>query len=53
MLTPLPVSFNRFFLIKSYTEEDVHKAIKYGIWSSTQKGNEILDAAYRDIEEVR
>jgi hypothetical protein len=31
--------FSRYFIIKSYTEDDVHKAIKYNIWSSTQKGN--------------
>ena len=35
----------RFFIIKSYTEEDVHKAMKYKIWSSTEKGNNILTKA--------
>jgi len=29
----------RFFVIKSYSEDDVHKSIKYGVWSSTQQGN--------------
>ena len=38
----------RFFVVKSYSEDDVHKAIKYGCWSSTPAGNKRLDAAYRD-----
>jgi hypothetical protein len=44
---------NRFFIIKSYTEEDLHKGIKYGIWSSTQKGNKVLDEAFVDVETFR
>lgn len=43
-------SFSRFFVIKSYNEEDVHKAIKYFIWSSTERGNKILDQAYNEVE---
>jgi len=38
----------RFFVIKSYSEDDVHKAIKYGVWASTDTGNRRLDTAYRD-----
>jgi len=38
----------RFFIIKSYSEDDVHKSIKYGIWASTDTGNRRLDAAYRE-----
>ena len=48
-----PPSNNRFFIIKSYTEEDVHKAIKYGIWSSTSKGNQVLDEAFIEVDEFR
>jgi len=40
----------RFFVIKSYSEDDVHKCIKYNIWASTDTGNRKLDAAYRDSE---
>uniref|UniRef100_A0A7S0JCS6 YTH domain-containing protein n=1 Tax=Calcidiscus leptoporus TaxID=127549 RepID=A0A7S0JCS6_9EUKA len=40
--------FARFFIIKSYSEDDVHKSIKYGVWASTDTGNRRLDAAYRD-----
>lgn len=39
-----------FFVIKSYSEADVHKSIKYNVWSSTPKGNEKLDAAFHDAE---
>lgn len=39
-----------FFVIKSYSEDDVHKSIKYSVWSSTVNGNKKLDAAYRDAE---
>lgn len=35
-----------FFVIKSYTEDDVHKSIKYGVWSSTPNGNKKVDDAY-------
>jgi len=38
----------RFFVIKSYTEDDVHKSLKYEIWSSTDPGNKRLDKAYKD-----
>ncbi|KAL0694537.1 hypothetical protein Bca4012_061717 [Brassica carinata] len=40
----------KFFVIKSYSEDDVHKSIKYSVWSSTINGNKKLDAAYRDAE---
>ena len=36
----------RFFVIKSYTEDDVHKSMKYQIWSSTSEGNKRLNEAY-------
>jgi len=38
----------RFFIIKSYSEDDVHRSIKYGIWCSTEYGNKRLDAAYQE-----
>jgi len=40
----------RFFVIKSYSEEDIHRSIKYGIWCSTEYGNKRLDAAYQERE---
>lgn len=41
----------KFFIIKSYSEDNVHKSIKYGVWASTANGNKKLDAAYRDAKE--
>ncbi|ESO12741.1 hypothetical protein HELRODRAFT_62837, partial [Helobdella robusta] len=38
----------RFFVIKSYSEDDIHRSIKYQIWCSTEYGNKRLDAAYRE-----
>ena len=38
----------KFFIIKSFSEEDVHKAIKYKVWSSTKTGNQTLNNAYKD-----
>lgn len=45
--------YSRFFIIKSYTEEDVHKAIKYQLWSSTERGNKILDDAFLDLQNLK
>ena len=38
----------RFFVIKSYSEDDIHRSIKYEIWCSTEHGNKRLDQAYRE-----
>lgn len=38
------------YVIKSYSEDDVHKSIKYDVWSSTANGNKKLDAAFHDAE---
>ncbi|XP_044751533.1 YTH domain-containing family protein 2 isoform X2 [Coccinella septempunctata] len=40
----------RFFVIKSYSEDDIHRSIKYEIWCSTEHGNKRLDQAYRERE---
>ncbi|KAL2457401.1 evolutionarily conserved C-terminal region 2 [Abeliophyllum distichum] len=40
----------KFFVIKSYSEDDVHKSIKYNVWASTPNGNKKLDAAYQDAQ---
>ncbi|XP_031497508.1 YTH domain-containing protein ECT4-like isoform X2 [Nymphaea colorata] len=47
-----PVSYPdaKFFVIKSYSEDDVHKSIKYNVWSSTPNGNKRLDASYADAQ---
>lgn len=41
----------KFFIIKSYSEDNIHKSIKYGVWASTPNGNKKLDAAYREAQE--
>ncbi|KAK8954548.1 hypothetical protein KSP39_PZI002611 [Platanthera zijinensis] len=40
----------KFFMIKSFSEDDVHKSIKYNVWASTPHGNNKLEAAFRDAE---
>lgn len=42
----------KFFVIKSFSEDNVHKSIKYGIWASTPLGNRKLDAAYREAKDL-
>lgn len=42
----------KFFVIKSYSEDDVHKSIKYNVWSSTPNGNKRLDSAYEDARRI-
>ncbi|XP_027340479.1 YTH domain-containing protein ECT2 isoform X2 [Abrus precatorius] len=37
-----------FFVIKSYSEDDIHKSIKYSVWASTPNGNKRLDSAFQD-----
>lgn len=41
----------KFFIIKSYSEDDIHKSIKYNVWASTQNGNKKLDAAYQEAQQ--
>lgn len=41
----------KFFIIKSYSEDDVHKSVKYNVWASTQNGNKKLDAAYQEAQQ--
>lgn len=42
----------KFFVIKSYSEDDVHKSIKYNVWSSTPNGNKKLSSAYEDAQKI-
>ncbi|KAI5563582.1 hypothetical protein BDE02_14G001000 [Populus trichocarpa] len=41
----------KFFIIKSYSEDNVHKSIKYGVWASTPNGNRKLDTAYHEAKD--
>ncbi|KAJ9099292.1 hypothetical protein QFC21_004173 [Naganishia friedmannii] len=40
----------RFFVIKSFTEDDVHKSLKHEIWASTTYGNQRLDKAFAEAQ---
>lgn len=40
----------KFYVIKSYSEDDIHKCIKYDVWSSTPNGNRKLAAAFREAD---
>lgn len=49
---PSELTFNltnaRYFVIKSYAEDDIHRSIKYSVWTSTEHGNRRLDQAYKE-----
>ncbi|XP_047948758.1 uncharacterized protein LOC125194538 [Salvia hispanica] len=49
---PVEYSNAKFFVIKSYSEDDVHKSIKYNVWSSTPNGNKKLSAVYEDAKRI-
>ncbi|KAI4296188.1 hypothetical protein L6164_036166 [Bauhinia variegata] len=40
----------KFYMIKSFNEDDIHKCIKYDVWTSTRYGNTKLNAAFSDAE---
>ncbi|CAM8935217.1 unnamed protein product [Rhodiola kirilowii] len=40
----------KFYIIKSFGEDNVHKSVKYGVWSSTPYGNEKLEVAYHEAK---
>ncbi|XP_045799637.1 YTH domain-containing protein ECT4-like isoform X1 [Trifolium pratense] len=51
-LPDFPTTYDHalFFVIKSYSEDDVHKSIKYNVWASTPNGNKRLDNAFQDAQ---
>ncbi|XP_022754373.1 uncharacterized protein LOC111302799 isoform X2 [Durio zibethinus] len=48
---PVDYADAKFFVIKSYSEDDVHKSIKYNVWASTPSGNKKLDTAYYEAQQ--
>ncbi|VVC32946.1 Hypothetical protein CINCED_3A015358 [Cinara cedri] len=48
-----PPEGSRFFVIKSYSEDDIHRSIKYEIWCSTDHGNRRLDQAFGSSEKKK
>ncbi|XVF38943.1 hypothetical protein REPUB_Repub20aG0146200 [Reevesia pubescens] len=49
---PIDYFDSKFFVIKSYSEDDVHKSIKYNVWSSTPHGNKKLQSAFEDAQKI-
>lgn len=45
-----PPSTTRFCVIKSFTEDDIHRSIRHGIWASTDKGNQRLQRVYAQCQ---
>ncbi|GAB9463177.1 putative camphor resistance crcb protein [Globisporangium polare] len=44
----------RCFILKSFSEANLHKSLKYGIWSSTYAHNMLLDQVFKsDLASVR
>lgn len=57
---PNPEVFNlsdkksRFFIIRTYSLDDVQRSIKYGIWCTSRNGHVILDKAYhKQVKKLR
>lgn len=48
-----PSEGSRFFVIKSYSEDDIHRSIKYEIWCSTDHGNRRLDQAFNSADKKK
>ncbi|KAF6169617.1 hypothetical protein GIB67_004009 [Kingdonia uniflora] len=42
----------KFFVIKSYSEDNVHKSIKHNVWSSTVNGHANLNTAFPEAEMI-
>ncbi|KAF6143642.1 hypothetical protein GIB67_004171 [Kingdonia uniflora] len=42
----------KFFVIKSYSEDNVPKSIKHNVWSSTVNGHDKLNTAFREAEMI-
>lgn len=47
------VKNSKYFVIKSFTEDDVHRAVKYKVWCSTFHGNKRLQNAWEKEERFK
>lgn len=36
----------QFYIIRSTCDDDIHKSIKYGVWTSTHRNNVMLNEAF-------
>lgn len=48
---PIKYADAKFYVIKSYSKDDVHKSIKYNVWASTPNGNKKLADGYQQAQE--
>jgi len=46
--TKIPAG-SKFFMIRSSTHDDIHKSMKYGVWTSTPKTNIKLNEAFEEV----
>lgn len=37
-----------FYILRSTCDDDIHKALKYGVWTSTNRTNHLLNDRYRE-----
>lgn len=44
------VKNSTYYIIKSFNIENIHKAIKYGVWATTYSGNNTFDKAFADSQ---
>ena len=44
---------SKFFIIKSYSKEDVVHSIRHGVWCSTESGNAKLNQAFADKQKAQ
>ncbi|NDW60492.1 YTH domain-containing protein, partial [Yangia sp. PrR004] len=40
------------YILRSNNDDDIHKSIKYGIWTSSKENNEKLNAKYLEAQEL-
>lgn len=45
-----PPNSCRFFIIKSYSEDNIIMSIKHNVWSSTKNGNDKLHEAFKALQ---
>jgi hypothetical protein len=42
----------KFFVVLAHCEDDIHKSLKYGIWTSSVKGNQILNQVFQTCKGI-
>lgn len=47
---PSKLNDAEFFVLRSTCDDDIHKAIKYGLWTSTHATNLMLNQTYNDCQ---